>query len=261
MHCGACFPARGGCGCILVLLLVAAVVLSPSFTWVFPLGGRSIVELRSKSRWTTMTRVLVVDNYDSFVYTLNGYLAGARRRDRGGAQRRHRGRRRAARASREYDARADLARARHARGRRGVDPGRERGARAGPAAARRLPRPPGDRRGVRRDRHATPRSSCTARPRCITHDDSDFYDGRAAAVHGDPLPLARGRRRHGAAPSSWSRAAPQGGVIMGLAHQYARRSTACSSTPSRCSPRAATACSATGSRSPGCRRRASARCT
>ena len=30
----------------------------------------------------------------------------------------------------------------------------------------------------------------------IRHDDSAFYDGRAAAVPRDPLPLARGRRRH-----------------------------------------------------------------
>ena len=39
-----------------------------------------------------MTRILVIDNYDSFVYTLNGYLAAARRRDRGAAQRRVPGR-------------------------------------------------------------------------------------------------------------------------------------------------------------------------
>ena len=35
-----------------------------------------------------MTRILVVDNYDSFVFTIVGYLAAARRRVRGRAQRR-----------------------------------------------------------------------------------------------------------------------------------------------------------------------------
>ena len=47
----------------------------------------------------------------------------------------------------------------------------------------------------------------------------------------------------------------QGGVIMGLRHVTRARSSACSSTRSRCSPRAATGCSATGSRGRGSARR------
>ena len=118
-RCGGCFPAPCGCGVILLLLLVAAVVFA-LFTWVFPLvdGILTPIEVTVDD----MTRVLVIDNYDSFVYTLNGYLQELGAETEVRAQRRVRRsptcRARIARVRR----RAALARTRHARGRRGVDP-------------------------------------------------------------------------------------------------------------------------------------------
>ena len=107
-----------------------------------------------------VTHILVVDNYDSFVFNLVQYLAATRRasascgattRSRCGRCRGHAGRRRAA-----------LARARAVSGRRRGDRGPGSVVRRTGAGARGLPRAPGDRRGLRRGRR--PRRGVAARP-------------------------------------------------------------------------------------------------
>ena len=66
--------------------------------------------------------------------------------------------------------------------------------RAGAAAVRRVPRPPGDRRGVRRA--GRPRAGAAARQDQRGAARRHRRAGRAAvAVHRDPLPLAGGRAR------------------------------------------------------------------
>ena len=80
-------------------------------------------------------------------------------------------------------------------------------------------------------------SSCTARPRSFDHDESDFYDGV-------PQPFTATRYHSLAVVDSTVPAdlivtsRTEGGVIMGVRHEIAAASSACSSTRSRCSPRA-----------------------
>ena len=83
---GGCCRARSRCGLLLLLVLVLAVV-AVCFLWVFPRSRPSCPS--TTTRWTRgrrdraathptaeagMTRILVVDNYDSFVFTIVGYL-------------------------------------------------------------------------------------------------------------------------------------------------------------------------------------------
>ena len=136
-----------------------------------------------------MTRVLVVDNYDSFVFTIVGYLEqlGAEcevvRNDAVSPGRRG-GLRRCPR----------LPRPRHARGGRGVDGDDRVLRRAGPADARRVPGPPGARGRHGRDRRpgsrAAARQDLAGAPR--RHRGAR---GCARPVHGDALPLADDRPR------------------------------------------------------------------
>ena len=188
------------------------------------------------------TRILVVDNYDSFVFNLVRYLAQLGAECDRAAQRRGRAR----------------------RGRAGFDgvllspgPGTPEDAgvcvdmvaglrRRGAAGARRLPGPPGDRRW-RTARSSTGRPSCcTARPAWSSTTAQGVLAGlpspfTATRYHSlavepdDRARRARGHRHGPRAASSWR---------CGTA---SCRSRACSSTPSRCSPRAATGCSPTGS--------------
>ena len=181
--------------------------------------------------------VLVVDNFDSFVYNLVQYLGQlgvrciVRRNDAVTRRRARRARRRRG---------AALPRPRHALGRRrhradGAGRGRGRHARL-----RGLPGPPGDRRGLRRRGGA--RSRAAARQDQRGHPRRGRRPrGAALAVHGDPLPLPRRRPgdRSGRARGHRHHAV---GHRDGAAPPASCRSRASSSTPSRCSPRAGTGC-------------------
>ena len=98
-------------------------------------------------------KLLMVDNYDSFTWNLSCTCSRARRRGRRLSQRRDHGR--GGRGARARPAR-DLAGAGTPRGRGCPSSSSERSARA-----RRLPRPPGDRRSIRRPGR-THRRCCTA---------------------------------------------------------------------------------------------------
>ena len=189
-----------------------------------------------------VTRILVIDNYDSFVYTIVGYL------NQLGAET----------VVVRNDAVPPVAE------RTGFDgvlvspgPGTpaEAGqsmqvirdcADAGTADARRVPRPPGARRGVRRDRDARARAHAR-------QDQPGGAQGRGRArraarpVHRHAVPLARGRERHGVRRARGHRHRAR--HHHGPAAPRRSRCTGCSSTPSPCSPRAATGCWPTGSRS------------
>ena len=185
-------------------------------------------------------RILVVDNYDSFVFNLVQYLAqlGAevdvRRNDEVDARRGPRLRRRAA-----------LPRPGHARGRRrlprdrcassaacvpifGVCLGHQAIGEAYGATV--VPRAGA---AARQDQPGAPRRRRRAR-------------GPARPVHRHALPLARDRPRHGARRARGHRA-HRLRRDHGRAPPHAARSRACSSTRRACSPRAATGCSPTGS--------------
>ena len=142
------------------------------------------------------------------------------------ARRHHRAEARAARAL----ARPVLAgRGRHLR--RG-DPGLRRQA----ADPGRVPGPPGDRRGARRQ--GDPRADADARQDQRDHDRRARRVHRAAArVHRDPLPLAGDRARDAARPCSRSRRPRRTARswACGTASSRARRrrSKACSSIPNR----------------------------
>ena len=205
---------------------------------------RSRQSRRRNCRMTDAARILVVDNRDSFVHNLVHYLQelGAEVEVRGN---------RTFPPDEVYDP-----------GKLGVDgvlispgPGRPEDAGLvgrpdprlrtyGAAVAGDLPRPPGDRGGVRR----CGRPGTGADPR---QHQRDLPRGRRRAaraaqpVPGDPLPLARGRARTRCRPSSRSPRAPP------TARSWAcgtatTPSRACSSTRSRCSARTATSCWPTG---------------
>ena len=185
-------------------------------------------------------RILVVDNYDSFVYTIVGYLLQLGRRVRRPPQRRRDG-----------------------RGRRGV---RRRAALTGPgtpseagvcpamvrrcaehvaADARRVPRPPGARARCSAATVTHAPELMHGKTSLVHHTGSGVLDGLASPVHRDPLPLAGRRVRDGARRARGHRLDRHRGRH-GAAAPDAAAVTASSSTRSRCSPRAATVCSRTG---------------
>ena len=135
--------------------------------------------------------LLMIDNYDSFTYNLVQYFGelGEEVRVFRNDEITLDGIARAA--ARRAGA---LARAVHAGRGRHLRRG-DRGLRRQAADPRRLPRPPGDRRGARRHASSARRRRCTARPSVITTDGRGVFAGAAAALHGDPLPLARDRAR------------------------------------------------------------------
>ncbi len=165
-----------------------------------------------------MTRVLVIDNYDSFVYTLNGYLQqlGAetvvmRNDDHADVD--------MAGVISEYDAVL-------------VSPGPGKPSEAGVSiptvtaalasgtpAARHLPRAPGDRGGVRRD-VTNAEELMHGKTSLVTHDDGEFYLGV-------PKPFTATRYHSlavvdGTVPSDLVvTSRTEGGVIMGLRHEAA----------------------------------------
>ena len=137
--------------------------------------------------------ILVVDNHDSFVHTLVGYLHEL------GAET----------DLVEADAIVDAARAiprlprrarlpgRAPRRRRRLDRRRPRGGGCRHPAARRLPRPSGDRRGFGATVAHAP-ELMHGMTSLVEHDGSALYAGLPEPVHGDALPLARDRPRDGA---------------------------------------------------------------
>ena len=168
-----------------------------------------------------MTRVLVIDNYDSFVYTLNGYLLQLGAETDVRAQRCVRGvatRPRGCASTTRSCSRPDRARPSHA----GVSiPIVQRGDR--------VPSTPllGVCLGHQAIAEALGATVTHAeelmhgKTSLVTHDDSAVLRRRPAAVHRDQVPLARRRRRHASPTNSSSRPAPPGGVIMGLRHASA----------------------------------------
>ena len=200
-----------------------------------------------------MTRVLVVDNYDSFVFTIVGYL------EQLGAE--------------CEVVRNDAVSPADAADFDGVlvSPGpgtpeeagvsmamieacAERaqpmlGVCLGPPGARGRhgrDRRPGARAAARQDLAGAPRRHRGARAGA----PDPFTATRYHSLTIDPADPARRRSSPTAAPSrgsSWRSGTPRS------------RCTACSSTPSRCSPTAATACSRPGSSCAGCRMPSSAR--
>ena len=138
-------------------------------------------------------KVLMIDNYDSFTYNLVHLFEelGAevvtcpQRRD-------HASTRRVALAPDRLVVSPGPGRPADA----GVSIELIRRARPDDADARRLPRPPGDRRGVRRRGRSGARRSCTARRASSRHDGLASYAGLPDEIEVGPLPLAR--RDHGA---------------------------------------------------------------
>jgi anthranilate/para-aminobenzoate synthase component II len=130
-----------------------------------------LLKLTLRGRRMPPMRVLVIDNYDSFVYNLVQYLAQL------GAEHRRRattrstldeladGRRRARQPGPGTPERAGRARS------------AIRGRCAAAAAVRGLPGPPGHRRGLRRRRRARAASCCTARPSQVHHNGAGVLAG------------------------------------------------------------------------------------
>ena len=156
--------------------------------------------------------------------------------------------------------RAAQPRPRHAgEGRRLRRPGpRGRGRGAG---ARRLPRPPGDRGRLRRGRRARPGAAARQDQRGAARRAPACWPG---CRRRSPRPATTRSRSREDTPAGRARGDRPDGERRGDGAAAPRRcrSRACSSTPSRCSPRAATGCSPTGWSTcgdPGARAAASAR--
>ena len=201
-------------------------------------------------------RLAMIDNYDSFTYNLVQYLGELGARGRGGAQRRDR---RSTSCSR---ARPDgvvispgPGRARRTPASR-VDAVRAC-ARARRAAARRLPRPPGDRRGVRRPHRA--RAHAHARQGVARSSTTGAASSRASRIPFEATryhSLVIEERACPAALEVTARTAD--GEIMGVRHRAlpiegvqfhpesiltAERQAAAAATSSRAAPRGAAAVS------------------
>ena len=175
--------------------------------------------------------ILAIDNYDSFTFTLVDYLRVARRRgDGSSATTRSTRRRGAGRAVR-----------RDPRSRPGPGAPEDAGIsvelaarlhRAAAAAARRLPRPPGDRAGLRRDgrRGSPPMHGKIAQ---VRHDGSGLFAGL-------PSPFAATRYHSLAvtelAPPLIANAWSEDGMVMAMRHARRAGRTASSSTPKASPP-------------------------
>ena len=185
-------------------------------------------------------RILVIDNYDSFVYNLVQYLG-----ELGAEPLVHRS---DALTLDEIDRprprrRADQPRPRTPRGCRAVQRGHHPLRRPRPGV-RRVPRPPVHRPGLRRRGGAGARRSCTARPRSSATTTSACSPGCPSPLEATRYHSPGGRPRLGARRARDHRR-DRRRHRHGAAPPRATTSRACSSTPSRSSPSAATTWSAT----------------
>ena len=145
--------------------------------------------------------VFVIDNYDSFTYNLVQYLGELGAEVRGAcATTRSRSTRSRRRAPDRIVISPGPGRPEDA----GIDDGGDPAIRADDADSRRLPRPPGDRRGVRRRRSCAPRCRCTARRRRSSTTAAACSRGIAGPFVAVALPLAGGRGRAAAGGRSRS---------------------------------------------------------
>ena len=228
---------------------------SPPGTLPSVLGGHQSVACLPRPRrltWTTLVRfcarcaprapipgktmLLLIDNYDSFTYNLVHYLGelGAEavvyRNDALTVQDAV-----ALRARRDRD----LARPLRPRSRRHHPAAGARRRRAVPGP-RRVPRPSGDRPGVRR--HDQPRADQVMHGKLspIEHDGTGVFADLPIAVRGHPLPFPD-RRTRDRAGRARGQCADRRRHDHGPAASDACRSTACSSIPRASRPSTATA--------------------
>ena len=161
--------------------------------------------------------VLVIDNYDSFTYNLVQYLGELGAEVHGAAQRRGHARRdRRAAARRASSSRPGPGRPEDA----GHHDGRDPAVRRDDADPRRLPRAPGDRRGVRRRASSARACRCTARRRRSSTTAAGVFAGIAgpfAASRYHSLVVAEDGAAAGA--RGRRRARDEDGTIMGLRHR------------------------------------------
>ena len=188
-------------------------------------------------------RILVVDNYDSFVFNLVQYLGQL------GVEA-HVWRNDDARLS-DADAIAARVRRRPAQPRPGnsgacgrVDRPGARLRRGAHPAAGRMPRPPGHRGRIRRHRGPCARTAARQDQQRISHQ-CRCAARTSGSVYRDPVSLADHPARDAARRAGGHRPYPQR-CDHGRAARRSCRSTASSSTPSRSSPKAVTGCWPTG---------------
>ena len=150
--------------------------------------------------------LLMIDNYDSFTYNLVQYLGELGADGDGGPQRRDHA---STRSSALQPERIVISPGPCTPNEAGISLAADRALRRQDPDPRRLPRPSGDRPGVRRQGRARADRSCTARPRRSTTTGAGVFAGLPSPFVGDALPLAGGRARRRCPTASRSPPGPR----------------------------------------------------